>query len=54
MAAALAAGDGSRGGGRGAGHVEDVEVAAGGGLGGEGLGRVMGDVVTVHDVLSWS
>lgn len=31
--------------------VEDVEFAAGGGLGGELVGGVVGDVVPVHDVL---
>lgn len=50
VAAALAGGRCGRG-RCSVGHVEDVQVAACGGLGGEGLGRVMGDVVAVHDVL---
>lgn len=41
---------GGSGGGR-LGDVEDVEVAAGGGLGGEFTGRVVADVVTVNDVV---
>lgn len=41
---------GGGGGGR-LGNVEDVEVAAGGGLGGEFAGGVMADVVAVDDVV---
>jgi len=32
-------------------HVEDVQNAAGGWLGGGGLGRVMGDVVAIDNVV---
>jgi len=32
-------------------HIEDVELAAGGGLDGVLDGGVVGDVVSVHDIL---
>jgi len=49
--AAGLAGRGSGGSGRLGGNVDDVELAAGGGLGGVVLGGVVGDVVAVNDVV---
>jgi hypothetical protein len=48
-AAGLAVGAGGRG--LGSWDVDDVELAASGGLGGVVLGRVVGDVVAVNDVV---
>ena len=42
---------GGRGRGLASRDVEDVQFAAGGGLHGVLLGGIMGDLVTVHDVL---
>jgi len=42
----------ARGGsGAGLGHIENVELAASGGLLGGRLGRVVADVVAVHDIV---
>lgn len=35
------------------GHIENIQRATGGGFPGRWLGRVVGDMVSVHDVLIW-